>query len=290
MQLILVIGRDPEIGKAVQSALDSGWYRVWTSPDPGNAISMIGQQEPCVVVMDARLEPDVALRFLFRLKNEFGQGHLTALLVTHAQQILPAELAAAAQPDDTISWPASLPALSNKLRLLIDRYETKKARAGHYLDVASPDRDPSILKSDSQYDSVHPREDDHGGKRNLYVAGEESGVHPSRAAIELPKDFFGSDSGIEFESQHTGGDEDISNFAMNTMGQAGAGARGTIDAALAGLTPDHIDKIAREMLDEKLTRAARENIRRVIAKQVQVELEALLPTIIANVKEQIEKS
>jgi hypothetical protein len=109
--------------------------------------------------------------------------------------------------------------------------------------------------------------------------------------IELPDDFFEGNSEVDLEKPSLTDSigKEAAELAMNTLGRTAPTPPQAkeIAQALEYLTPEHLDNLAADLLEQKLTAAARENIRKLIAKSVRQEINKLMPDIVDYVKKQL---
>ena len=300
MQLILVISRDTELNKAITGALDASWSRVWTCMNPKDAINMVGQQEPAVIIVDGRTDLVSQLEIVKKLKKGLHLDHISCLLFASlgSEKIDPMMLADYGV-DETMAWPSPVPIISHKVRLLIDKNDAKKVRKSHFLE-ATADSNGGILKSDSQYDDIPPGGDPFRlNRKSLFVVDAEKKApvghdYEKPKGIELPDDFFENSSEVDLEKPSLAGEPSKSadEFSLNTLGRSMPPKLvekppSETAEAFRHLTPEHLDELAAKILEQKLTTAAKENIRKLIAKSVRQELNKLMPEIVSYVKKQL---
>jgi DNA-binding response OmpR family regulator len=296
MQLILVISPDAEVGKTVGSGLDAGWGRIWNCSSIKDALSIIGQQEPSAIVVDGRNDLPNQLAFVHRVKHELKMDHLSVLIFISNSEKSAAKSFPESGVDDFLTWPAAVPIISHKLRLLIDKYESKKIRKNHALNIADP-ADDGFLKSDTQYGNKSVADPFAPNRKTLIVPelhmhkAEEKTETSQQKGIDLPDDFF-ENSGIDLEKPSLASDPEMNmdDFSLSTVGRMTSVADSSspaLAAAAEKISQAHLDDMAAKILEKKLTQAARENIRKLIAREVRDEVKKLLPEIVSHVKKQL---
>ncbi|MCC6160544.1 MAG: hypothetical protein IT350_21020 [Deltaproteobacteria bacterium] len=275
MQFVMVVTRDLQLVKSIESALDSGWFKIWHLKNAREALAALGQQEPALIVCDGRVDIDAYIELTRKLKLDLGQSSMVFLLLTYADNPPEMALIRDAGVDDILKWPSPVAVLGNKLRQLIDKHESLSSRAATGETTIELGLRPSEPASTGfEVERGTPQLD-----RDPFVTGAP------RGPIDAPSGFDRHD-GVVFE--HGFGTADGASLPKVSFGED-ATPVGGLDAGV-GIPQARLEELAARMLDQKLTEAARTQIKKVIVTSVQQELKRLMPQIVEAVRKEMGKS
>lgn len=275
MQFVMVVTRDMQLVKNIENALDSGWFKIWHLKNAREALAALGQQEPALIVCDGRVEIDAYIELSRKLKIDLGQSSMIFLLLTHTDNPPEMPLIRDAAVDDILKWPAPTAVLGTKLRQLIDKHESLSSRATvRETTIELGLRPPEPAASGFEVHHGAPQLD-----RDPFVVGAPTGP------IEPPRGFDDHD-GVVFEH---GFGEAPETPRPKISFSGDATPVGGFDTG-TGISQARIEELATRMLDQKLTEAARTQIKKLIVTSVQQELKRLMPQIVEAVRREMGKS
>ncbi len=276
MQFVMVVTRDLQLVKNVESALDSGWFKIWHLKNAREALAALGQQEPALIVCDGRVDIDAYIELSRKLKIDLGQSSMIFLLLTYSDNPPEMSLIRDAAVDDILKWPSPAAVLGTKLRQLIDKHEALSSRATvRETTIELGLRAPEPVATGFEVERGAPQLD-----RDPFLVGTPKGpIEPPRGFEEhdgvVFEHGFGSTEGTPRPKISFGVDEDSPGVAPDSAG--------TIPQA-------RLEELATRLLDQKLTEAARTQIKKLIVASVQQELKRLMPQIVEAVRKDMSKS
>ncbi|MCZ7585860.1 MAG: hypothetical protein M5R36_22415 [Deltaproteobacteria bacterium] len=275
------------MARTIEKSLDAGWFKTWTCYSPADAISLIGRQEPCAVVVDGRTNRESNLEFIRRLKQDLGNGHLPCLFF-HAPNDKPgADILAAAGVDEHLAWPTTVAIVGTRLKHLVEMYEANRRRdVNLFSEGVGGGGDESFQKSGTQYQGLSTaiffRKAAPGAARRPVA---ETVVEEKADSIELPKDFFDGNDVDLTQPKILHGAEAFGSSRVSMGERDGGGDAAPAD--FGALSAEKLEEIAARLLNKKLDDAARKQIRRVIAEAVHAEIDSLLPSLIERIRKEL---
>lgn len=320
MHIVLLVSKDLKVRQSLEQALDSSMFLVWVSYSLPEARTMLGQQDVSVIVIDDRLNPFEGVTFIRNIKLELGKKSLACVYLVEGNANVDANVdkdtAYSSGIDEVLEWPASREDISRIFGDLIMRYEGQRGSMSkiHKLDRSLDDMgDGDSFTTDMDFETsittdplrIHQEIDSFqpGGLKSSLKADEKPlpNLKPSTIDILslksaakaeiLPEEGYAE----ERETGRLTTSITLSQYLANKGDDPGKApparkpesAQKQVTKVLSSLTPERVDELAREMLDAKLTAAAKTHIRKLIAQTVQEELEKIIPSIVEQVKKQL---
>lgn len=268
MKFIMVISHDPTLQKDIEKSVDAGWFKMWYCRTTKEAMTMLGQQEPSLIVCDGRIDADAFIELARTMKIQLGQSTLTFLLLTSREKLPDQEMAAIRDSgiDDYVKWPSPQAILGLKLRSLVDRHDAQAASRESTGAIAYSFKERPAAEDESGFEMPAPA-------KAAEEFGLESGIRMSMPTLK---------AGIgEPVFQHGFGEDPEFDASQETVAKPPSGV--TVD-----LPPGKVEQMAARILDQKMTEVARTQMKKLVASVVRAELKALLPQIVEQVKRQLE--
>ncbi|MCL4235253.1 MAG: hypothetical protein KJ042_12130, partial [Deltaproteobacteria bacterium] len=252
------------------------WYKLWHLQNAREARAALGQQEPALIVCAGRVDIDAYIELSRKLKIDLGQSSMIFLLLTYSDNPPEMPLIRDAAVDDILKWPSPAAVLGTKLRQLIDRHESLSSRANvRETTIELGLRTPEPVSPTFEIQHGAPQLD-----RDPFVVGAPTGP------IDPPRGFDDHD-GVVFEHGFSAV-EDVPRPKISFTG--GDAPPAVVPDAGVGIPQARIEELAGRMLDQKLTEAARTQIKKLIVTSVQQELKRLMPQIVEAVRREMDKS
>ena len=123
MKKILIVDDQPEVLELVKATLDIGQYHLLFAQDASQALKLIGQEMPDLVVLDVKLSGSQldGLEICCLLKNNPETKHIKIIMVSARGQQQDVMAGLLAGSDEYISKPFSPTVLASRVKRLLGK-------------------------------------------------------------------------------------------------------------------------------------------------------------------------
>jgi DNA-binding response OmpR family regulator len=121
MTYVLIAEDDPHITLLIQRKLEMAGYKVRATPDGNEALRMVLDETPRVVLLDIMLPGQTGLSVCRNLKQQLGSKAPPVLIISAKGQESDVDAGLAAGADDYIIKPFSPRDLLERVEALLDR-------------------------------------------------------------------------------------------------------------------------------------------------------------------------
>jgi len=313
MDLVLVITKDSSIGQAIEKAIDPSKFLVWVSHSFQEARTMLGQQNTSAIIIDGLSDIDAGIGFIETIKLKLGKLTIVCVMLCAKDADVDMKKCLRSGVDEVMIWPSPAEDIVRKIDQLLEEYEVHQGtKLLEYQRDYDPDSEPRYDKDKGIADHITSS----GGLLHMKPSGIPGASDQSEPHIEAYKmrpgikppainlGFANDTPKAEIyhppkhaEEGNTPGlhaltpqfsteldEERGEDFHTGAMDAKKDNAKIALEKTLRQLTPERIDEMAAEILDRKLSEAARTNIRRIIAQSVRDEIEKTMPDLIESLK------
>ncbi len=313
MDLILVITKDSSIGQAIEKAVDPSKFLVWVSHSFQEARTMVGQQNTPAIIIDGQSDIDTGIEFIETIKLKLGKLTIVCVMLCAEDADIDIKKCLRSGVDEVMVWPSPAEDIVQKIDQLLKEYEVHQGtRLLEFQRDHEPDSSPRYDKNKGLADHItssggfinlnqprvpvtsnpsEPRIEAYKMRPNLKPAAINLETHDDTPTAEIyhPPKHAEEESvpGMhaltpQFSTEHD--NERGEEFRTDNVDIQKDNTKNAVEKALGQLTPERIGEMAAEILDRKLSEAARTNIRRIIAQSVREEVEKIIPDLVESLK------